>query len=126
MNINFSWNGDTPCCDSDSLNQDGISLLDCLLTDDGGSGIEQSLAWIDEGIRRVQAVESGELESSDWNRETWGVVLGKHLARIYSLHDEEYFQTVSIEGFLKVLQAWSGFVQTHRSERVKIEFSIAG
>ncbi|MBI1248446.1 hypothetical protein GC197_11490 [bacterium] len=92
--------------------------------DDGGLRIQESIVWLDEGIRRIHAVESGELESSDWDRETWGVALGNNAARIYSLHDEGYFQIVSLKGFLKVLETWRAFVQSNPSDQETLEFSI--
>ncbi len=95
MNITFTWSrnfeGYTPVSKSDFLNQDGISLLDCVLMDSGGLPYLDSLPWSNEGIKRITSVAAGASESSDWDRETWGVEFTNNKAKIYSLHDEEYF-----------------------------------
>ena len=116
MNIKFSWKRDgdgyRPVSESDFLNQDGVSLLDCVLMDDGGLSNSETLPWLEEGIKRIKSVASGELESSDWGRETWGVEFRNNKAKIYSLHDEEYFQLLRLDGFLKALQEWTAFLQS--------------
>lgn len=81
INVNFSWkleaDGYTPVSSSSFLNQDGVSLLDCVLMDSGGLCYLETIPWLDEGIKRIKSVATGELESSDWNRETWGVEFRK-------------------------------------------------
>ncbi len=121
MNIKFSWSRNaesyTPVSKSDLLNQDGISLLDCVLMDSGGLPYLDSIPWLNEGIKRITSVATGALESSDWDRETWGVEFRNNKAKIYSLHDEEYFQTISLDGFSKVLQEWIAFLQSQPDDR---------
>jgi len=130
MKITFSWNrnadGCTPVSKSDLLNQDGISLLDCLLMDSGGLHYPDSVPWLNEGMKRIKSVAMGELESSDWSRETWGVELKKDKAKIYSLHDEHYCQIISLDGFSKVLQKWLDFLQRMPSDQEPevLNFSI--
>jgi hypothetical protein len=95
MNIKFSWKRDAdgfhPVSESNLLNQDGFSLLDCVLMDSGGLPYLETVPWLNEGIKRIKSVTTGELESSDWSRETWGVEFRNNKAKIYSLHDEQYF-----------------------------------
>jgi hypothetical protein len=70
MNIQFSWECDAdryaPVSSSNLLNQDGLSLLDCVLMDDGGQRYLKTIPWLNEGMKRIKAVAMGELESSDW------------------------------------------------------------
>lgn len=119
MNITFSWKCDSDRCapvsKSDLLNKDGLSLLDCVLMDDGGLTERETLHWLTEGIERIKRVQSGELQASDWCRETWGVQFSTSNAKIYSLYDEEYYQIIPLESFFKVLQEWCAF---HQSEPV--------
>ena len=121
MNIKFSWKRDAygydPVSESDFLNQDGFSLLDCVLMDDGGLSLSESLPWLEEGIKGIKSVVTGELESFDWGRETWGVECRGNKAKIYSLHDEEYFQILSLDAFSKVLQEWTAFVQSEPNDQ---------
>ncbi|QDT99301.1 hypothetical protein [Gimesia aquarii] len=132
INFNFSWkreaDGYTPVSNSTFLNQDGVSLLDCVITDSGGLCNLETIPWPDEGIKKIKSVATGELESSDWHRETWGVEFRKNKAKIYSLHDEEYFQILSIDGFLRVLQEWKAFLQSKPDDlKTKTRnFSITG
>ena len=130
MNIMFSWcrhaDDYDPVSESDLLNEDGVSLLDCLLMDSGGLSYWDSIPWLNEGIERIKSVASGQPESSDWNRETWGVEFRKGKAKIYSLYDEAYSQTIGLEGFLRVLQEWVNFLQSQPDDREAetLSFSI--
>jgi hypothetical protein len=121
MNIKFSWkrrtDGYHPVSGSNFLNQDGVSLLDCILMDSGGLPYSETIPWLNEGIKRIKSVATGELESSDWSRETWGVEFRNNKAKIYSLHDENYFQILSLDGFSKVLQEWTAFLQSKLDDR---------
>jgi len=120
INIRFSWqhrdNGCEPVCKSDLRNLDGVSLLDCVLMDDGGLSNSETIPWLNEGIQRIEAVATGRMDSYDWDRETWGVEFRDKAAKIYSLRDEGYFQILSLSAFLKVLRAWAGFLQAHPND----------
>jgi hypothetical protein len=128
MNITFSWSriasGYTPVSRSDLLNHEGVSLIDCVLMDDGGLHYLESIPWMNECIKRITSVASGTLKASDWSRETWGVSFTKNTATIYSLHDEGYIQTVSLAGFFKVLQEWVAFLQSGPNDRVLRKLSV--
>ena len=132
MNIRFSWeqhgNRYDPVSQSDSLNENRVSLLDCVLMDGGGLPHRDTLPWLNEGIRRIESVATGELESSDWNRETWGVEFKRNEAKIYSLHDETCFQTLSLDAFAKALREWTAFLRSEpgKRETEAINFSIDG
>lgn len=114
MRLTFSWDEDTgtpsPRCESDSVNRDGVSLLACFLMDDGGCGNGQSINWIDEGLRRIGLIQNDAETSNDWCRETWGSRLTINEAVIFSLHDESYFQTISLNQFKYALLAWKDFL----------------
>lgn len=60
MKLTFSWKSTAgrwdPLCVSNVVNKDGISLLACLLMDDGGQGHLDAVPWISEGIARIGAV----------------------------------------------------------------------
>lgn len=62
MKITFSWekwdNRIQPTCTSDILNKDNVSIISCLLTDDGGVPFLHSLSWIDEGIKILEEVST--------------------------------------------------------------------
>jgi len=128
MNITFSWeretDGYTPVSRSNLLNEDGVSLLDCVLMESGGLPYLETIPWLEEGIRRIKSVAIGELESSDWGRETWGVEFRNNTAKIYSLHDEEYIQILSLDGFSKVLQEWTAFLQSKPEDSETLNLSI--
>jgi hypothetical protein len=130
MNITFSWRRDadgySPVSKSDLFNQDGLSLLDCVLMDSGGLSYSKTIPWLDEGIKRIKSVATGESEFSDWSRETWGVEVRDNKAKIYSLHDAKCFQILSLDVFMKVLQEWAAFLQSkqHDWETKTLDISI--
>ena len=114
MEIYFSWdsiNGEVePVCHADNEAEGIIDIVGCLLMDDGGLGCANSVSWLDEGLRAVAAVKSGEADSQDWSRETWGAYLCGEEAEIYSLQDESFKRDIDIDRFQKILGAWRNFV----------------
>lgn len=132
MNIecSFSWKsepvGYTPVCNSNFVNRHGVSLLDCVLMDNGGLCASETIPRLRDGIKRAQSVAAGEVASSDWHSETWAVELQSDKAKIYSRYDEQYLQTLSLEGFLKALEEWTTYLQTSEADRQpkKVTFAM--
>jgi hypothetical protein len=116
MNIKLSWENSTgaltPCCTSDEVNSDGISLLSCLLMDDGGIPYLETIPWINEGIYKINSILRGEISSYSWDREAWGALITVDEVKVYSLHDEEYFQIVSVQEIKCALESWLEFIQS--------------
>ncbi|MEN1793189.1 hypothetical protein AAIH52_34545, partial [Pseudomonas aeruginosa] len=75
MKIRYFWAGEgenkEPSCQSDVLSDDGIDLLACLFVDHGGQKYESSIAWLDEGLSRVNQIRRGAIECPDWSRDSW-------------------------------------------------------
>ena len=115
MQLSFSWNDASgflsPHCECDAVSVDGICLLASILLDDGGCGHEHSIYWLNEGLRSIDSVSSGESRSLDWSRETWGAKLTRNEVKTYSLHDESYSQQFSLKQFHTALVAWNSFLQ---------------
>jgi len=115
MKVTFSWESASgtisPHCASETVNKDGINLVSCLLMDDGGIPYLQSIPWIREGIARVEMILSGKAESSSWDREAWGVSMTIDEARIYSLQDEDYFESFTLQQLKNALVSWKSFVE---------------
>jgi hypothetical protein len=129
MKLAFYWSGARPgtlepSCDCDLVNEGGVSLLAALLVDDGGCGHLSMLPWIYEGIARVDAVMSGQVESSDWDRETFGAHLTAKEARLYFLLDESYAQVVPIGALRESLWAWAEFIRTKPDPDVRREIEL--
>lgn len=130
MNVCFSWSlvddRFVPVSRSTLLNHDGFSLLDCILMDDGGLSRLKTIPWLIEGVKRCTSVAGGDSESSNWDRETWGVEFDRRGATIYSLHEPGYFQTLRLDGFLEALRIWIDFLQAAPDDREmeSREFSI--
>ncbi|MFZ0747351.1 MAG: hypothetical protein WAM85_23305, partial [Terracidiphilus sp.] len=101
-----------PACESDTLNLDSISPLSCLLTDSGGGCYLDALPWLEEGLRRIAASKLGVAKLVDWARDTWAAQMSEDHVKIYSLHDEEYAETIGLDAFEKALRAWTEFIQT--------------
>ncbi|WP_178084654.1 MULTISPECIES: hypothetical protein [unclassified Pseudomonas] len=83
MKLRFSWEeafGDLfPHCSSDVVNEDGTSLLSCILTDDGGCQLIHSLKWIDVGLARIKSVKESKVEFDHWDREDWAADFSKEM-----------------------------------------------
>jgi hypothetical protein len=128
MKLNFSWEESTgspvPNCISSVVNTDGVSPLACLLTDDGGQNFLDTLSWLDEGINRIKSVKDGHVDFADWSRDAWGAGITKEQAKIYSLHDEAYFEILSIDSFAAALLAWRSFLQLEPTSKFTQEIEI--
>jgi hypothetical protein len=116
MKLTLSWMNTAgrmdPCCSSLAVNKDGVSLLSCLLMDDGGISYLHTLHWIDEGIARMDAVMNGNASIQEWDRETWGAKIRPDEVRIHSLHDEDYSESIGAATFRRALVAWRDFLQS--------------
>jgi len=121
MRIIFSWKLEaeryTPQSHSDTINSDGFCLIDCILMDDGGLPYEDTISWLNEGIKSVESVILGECESSEWIREAWGSIFSNDRAKIYSLYQEDYCQTFSLQVFLEILSEWVIFLESKHDVR---------
>jgi len=128
MKLFFSWGESAgaifPTCCSNVVNKDGVSPLACLLTDDGGQGFLDTLSWLDEGMARMDLVKKSKVDFSDWSRDAWGAELTKKHVKVYSLHDEEYFELLSVESFESALSAWSNFIRLKPELGVTREIEI--
>jgi hypothetical protein len=128
MKLTFSWEQAAgriiPSCSSIVVNKDGVSLLACVLMDDGGQSHVSAIAWIDEGIARIDAVIDGENSEEAWDREDWGVKLKPDQVVIYSLHDEDYMEIVDTPVFRGALVAWRAFLQSTPNTNLKREVEV--
>ena len=107
-----STNGLSPSCTSNMVNSDGVSPLTCLLTDDGGQKFFDTLPWLNEGLNRIKSIKEAKLNFVDWSRNAWGAELTRANAKIYSLHDEEYFEILDLDSFEIALLTWRNFIQS--------------
>jgi hypothetical protein len=132
MKLTFSWRSKLgiicPHCSSELVNKDGINILSCLLMDDGGIPYHQSVSWIMEGITRIDSVLNGETISSNWDRESWGALITLDGVKIYSLHDENYFEDITLQQFRYALVVWESFVESEPNlvKQIKIELNTVG
>jgi hypothetical protein len=129
MKLTFSWEdkigwGVEPYCSADVVNKDGMSLLACLLVDDGGTGYLSSVPWIDDGIAMIDAVMKGEVADGDWARETWGAKLKPDEVEIYSLYQEDYSEVVPSPAFRHALLAWREFIQSTPDVNTVLEVDV--
>lgn len=115
MKLLFSWEKSTdglfPSCSSNVVNKDGVSPLACLLTDDGGQRFLDTVPWLDEGVERIKLIKYAGIDLMDWSRDAWGAELSKDQAKIYSLYDEDCFETLNLDAFEIVLLKWRNFIQ---------------
>jgi hypothetical protein len=130
MKLSFSWFAyiDTlfPMCTSSRVNDEGLSPLACLLIDDGGLGIELSIQWIDEGIKRIDSVLSGTCQSASWDREVWGAefFIDKVVVYYHGGGSEEIIDSCAV--FKTVLLKWREFTQSEPDVGVVQELEVPG
>lgn len=76
MKLHFSWEESagtlSPSASSSVVNKDGVSPLACLLTDDGGQVLLDTVLWLDEGVERIRSVKGSKINFADWSRDAWG------------------------------------------------------
>src|SRR5262245_21820129 len=103
MKLRFYWGEQfdqlEPACESDALNRDGVSALSSLLMDTGGLPYPDTLSWLEDGLRRLDTVKRGEVESVRWGREDWGACFIRDRVKVYSIHDESYAEVLSVDAF---------------------------
>jgi hypothetical protein len=116
MKIQFFWKPQfgkiIPFCDLVGVNEDSVSSLVCLLLDDGGQNYLDTIPWLEEGLNRLEAMKKNKVMTY-WSREAWGAELTEKEVKIYSLHDESYFQICSLDSFRKVLSSWIIFIKSN-------------
>ncbi|MFW6749144.1 hypothetical protein ACKUG4_00455 [Pseudomonas glycinae] len=128
MKLRFSWEeafGDLfPHCSSDVVNEDGTSLLSCILTDDGGCQLIHSLEWIDVGLARIKSVKESKVEFDHWDREDWAADFSKDCVKLHFRMEEDYCEFLSLESFEKALMAWRDFIGLPPDKAVTRELEI--
>jgi len=128
MKVTYLWeeaeSAIFPSCKSEVVNSDGLSLLSCLLMDDGGIPYFQTLPWIIEGIARVDSVLNDADVASSWDRESWGALITRDGARIYSLHDETYFEDITLQQLRNALVSWKMFIESKPNPREQKDIEL--
>lgn len=116
MKISFSWKRDVdsiyPVCSSITENNDDKSILSSLLMDDGGLSYNDTIPWVEEGIKRINSVLTSECASFDWDRERRGAEFTIENAQIYSLLDDSYFQILTTQQLKNALVEWKLFLES--------------
>jgi len=128
MKISFSWKKDVdsiyPVCSSITENNDGKSILSSLLMDDSGLAYNDTIAWVEEGIKRINSVLTSECASFYWDRERWGAEFTIENAQIYSLLDDSYFQIITTQQLKNALREWKLFLESTPNLKNIIEVDL--
>jgi len=99
-----------PWCSTDALGPDDVDILACLLIDDGGGPFVETIPWLDEGLNRLIAVRREDEVSTEWARDAWATHISKSGVKIYSLYDEDFSITISLDDFERALRGWKDFL----------------
>ncbi|WP_339452112.1 hypothetical protein [Pseudomonas sp. JAI120] len=114
MNIRYFLEGSTgiatPWFSTDEVGPDNIDILACLLIDDGGIPLFETVAWLDEGLNRLIAVRREDEVSTEWARDAWATHISKSGVKVYSLYDEDFSITISLDDFERALRGWKDFL----------------
>jgi hypothetical protein len=116
MILTFSWRLETgefaPYCGTQLIDMEQQGPLACLLMEEVASGDDTSLAWLREGIARVEAVASGALPSAEWGCSAWGASIERDIVSVASLHVDSCTESVSPASFRRALVEWLAFIQS--------------
>ncbi len=114
MNIKLFWRKNfeqlSPICETDFPNVQEIDVLACLFMDDGGLTPDMAMSWIDEGLKKIEEVTSGQIKHYEWDREAWGANISKNTVTLYSLLDESCSQLMDTNRFKAALYQWKKFL----------------
>lgn len=129
MNLRFSWyvseafkdNIPRPAAEMINPVIGCKGTLVCLLMDDGGSGHQNALAWIEEALEKIAAVKTQAIVKSEWNREAWGAKISIEGVQVFSLYDESYSDFMGLDSFTKALTEWRNFTQSSPDSSVSVE-----
>ncbi|NLR74366.1 hypothetical protein [Leeia aquatica] len=115
MATKFYWSTDVtghhPVCTSDLAMHGDVSLLSCILMDDGGVGIDESICWLDEGVRRIDYIRKNNADTMEWGREGWIGLISFDTVKIFSSHDENYSAVIETNVFEECLRKWIVFIK---------------
>ncbi len=112
-----------PLCNSDIAMHENTSLLECLILDDGGLSLSSTIQSVEEGIKLVRYVLSGNSSENYWDREAWGASFDIENTQIYSLHDDSYTSTVKTKDFLTALELWYSLLSNPKPQ-LRIELLL--
>jgi len=128
MKINFYWKLEVdhiyPACSPITDNRDDKNILSSLLMDDGGLPYNDTIAWVDEGIKRINFVLTSECAYFYWGRERWGAEFTIETAQIYSLLDDSYFQIITTQQLKNALREWKLFLESTPNLKNIIEVDL--
>lgn len=99
-----------PWCSTDGLGPDDVDILACLLIDDGGGPFVETIPWLDEGLNRLIAVRREDEVTTEWARDAWATHISKSGVKVYSLYDEDFSITISLDDFERALRGWKDFL----------------
>lgn len=120
MKLRFYWHksfGPMCCADSDTV-------LDNLLVDDGGTGIQTTISWINEALSKIEGIKAGEVQEYYWGRETFGALIQKDQVTLDSYIDQEYLEKISLNSFNATLLAWLDFIKAETEVKNEKEIEV--
>jgi hypothetical protein len=124
----FEWNRDggywSATCRADAVNSEGVSVISSLLMDSGGSPLLDTVEWIEEGIRRLDAASTQGNNVTNWSREDWGADIIGNKVKVYSLYDENYAEYLTTMEFRKALSEWRSFITSPPDEKSVREIEL--
>ena len=129
MKMTFAWKeiipGNTsPVCMLNDKKENDKDLLSCLLMDDGGSFYLGLVDWYKEVLLNIERILSGRLESYDWDCETWAAYITQKGTKIYSVHEEDYFEEIATQKLKNALVSWVDFISSDPCVGKKIQIEI--
>lgn len=76
----------------------------------GGGTFVETIPWLDESLNRLRAVRREDEVSTEWARDAWATHISKSGVKIYSLYDEGFSITISLDDFERALRGWKDFL----------------
>lgn len=107
------------CLDEDGpiVSSNQVTSLACsILMDDAGLGLSHILDWTAEGVRRIEAVERGEIPRNEWCTEVFCAAFDADQTMVTSLLEETWRPTtLTTAVFRRMLTEWRDFIASTSS-----------
>lgn len=109
----YSWSSEKsnllPAAEVMGADEKMTNCLNGILMDDGGGSFENTILWLEYGLKIFENIKSNHNDAVFWDRDSWGSTCINSEVKLYSLYDDEYSVNLTLSCFKEILKAWLDF-----------------